>query len=773
MNKNSTRSSSTNARIKIPRQWDESSLIQKSLIIPKSEKSFEKVPKIKLPKLDITASKISTKDTPSPSANTEETISNLKVLLENEWNAKKIPLELQQSFSRCVWTLPRHKVILIISREIEDLKYNRSPMQAAIRAVTAREESLNSIHEMNSYLKEVSGWEKMKEVQLECAELLHAHRILTISAIESIGKWRDLILFSTLINHEANNLHMPFIWNEENYLMKLKTDLDFLVTSEFSKAFNFSLNDPLLIKPSQVLVKIKEKKIDHNYFIQHGQVVVSLPSSLKSKVDSAEEVISKEFLLESRLKPAQVEEISNVIYEELCEEEATNEIQDYLNNNRPEFIQNVMNHLIDQEIYGLCNDIVNENYLGAKREVDDQAADFLIQDFIDKELQSLVQDTLNQQKKSFEHEKKENLVKQQRKKEEDASLARIVYNDLFNDIIQIMLQQEIEKATVDAQELENRYQKAKLDKQNQEIAEKIRNDCIEALINEVTVELSNDIMQQQSKKNVSNAIYYDLLNELIQETVSETYNDLALLKESKKNQYLNNLSEQIYNSLLDMLSIDLSILGKDLLNDPEQLFSDRNDIFENLGLEFGDESVYSGISGVEFKRINIPEAALIQVIDEYYPKIPVQELSVTLEEEKLEEMAEQPENKWHWALIKNYIVGLLVFSSNIDRDDINCINIHHLTSLNWAYYPHIIESACNFIWKSDNCQEIRINLYIKGDPEVPLNIKKVVNSQKFKWKTNIKDDNEDFSVVVMGKSRPVIKMKESNNIKKLLLQNKK
>ena len=51
----------------------------------------------------------------------------------------------------------------------------------------------------------------MKEVQLECAELLHAHRILTVNAVEFIEKWRELIIFSALINNESKSMHIPFI----------------------------------------------------------------------------------------------------------------------------------------------------------------------------------------------------------------------------------------------------------------------------------------------------------------------------------------------------------------------------------------------------------------------------------------------------------------------------------------------------------------------------------------------------------------------------------
>lgn len=45
--------------------------------------------------------------------------------------------------------------------------------------------------------------------------------------------------------------NIPFIWEGENYLLKVKTDTQFLALSEYGKYFNFSSkSDPFLVQPS-------------------------------------------------------------------------------------------------------------------------------------------------------------------------------------------------------------------------------------------------------------------------------------------------------------------------------------------------------------------------------------------------------------------------------------------------------------------------------------------------------------------------------------------
>ena len=45
--------------------------------------------------------------------------------------------------------------------------------------------------------------------------------------------------------------NIPFLWESENYLLKMKSDTQFLNFSEYSKHFNFSnKSDPFLVFPS-------------------------------------------------------------------------------------------------------------------------------------------------------------------------------------------------------------------------------------------------------------------------------------------------------------------------------------------------------------------------------------------------------------------------------------------------------------------------------------------------------------------------------------------
>ena len=53
---------------------------------------------------------------------------------------------------------------------------------------------------------------------------------------------------------------LPFLIKGENYLLKMKTDQQFLQNSVFSRLFNFSAkSDPLLVVPS--IVKSEDKQI--------------------------------------------------------------------------------------------------------------------------------------------------------------------------------------------------------------------------------------------------------------------------------------------------------------------------------------------------------------------------------------------------------------------------------------------------------------------------------------------------------------------------------
>lgn len=755
------RSISTNTRLKVSHRLDASSVLSNvnsslnSISSNSLSKSREKMPS-KLHHL--TPSSRESNETSISQSLNEDSVSSLKSALSQEWEKRGVPKDLQKVFNDKVWTLPRHKATAIASRELEDLKKNRSAMMSALRAVISREESLNSIYEMEKFLKQVPNWEKLKDVHLECAELLHAHRILTINAVETIEKWRDVIRSSALINNETSSIHIPFTYNEVNYIVKMRNDLDFLVNSEFSKVFLFDKTDPLLIKPSVPSVKIKDRKIDSNYFIQHGQVVVSLPSSLRHKVDFAMEIMAIEIKMENRLEPKQIEEISEVIYEELCEEEVKNDAEFYFGNNRSQVLGPLSEMLANSMLDEFFNELVREVKQEKNTENDEKIGKSLMEDMVNKEIDNNLKQIATLELKNWEKEKKDSLTRQQRIKEENENLARAIYNDLFNDILTSMTTDSVELAISDSKAVLSKQRQAKILKENNQIAEEIRNSYIDQEIQVTLNSISNDIQIQKNLKNSSETLYAQLITELLTEVASETYSQSKSQIEAKRQKKNEDLSEKIFYDLLDSLMPELKIIAQETFEYEIQLYSDRSELLENVGFGFLSQESWGDFSDVFFKKINAPDSVFPKIVEEYFPKIPEEELCVTADQEYLEEETSKFQAHWYWGAKGNVIAGLLVFSVDFDRNDVRVINVHHLTCLNWKSYGVFIEQALRFIWESDHCQEIRVNLYVPGGPEIPGHIKKIFNSLQFRWKTNHFNEDEDLSIIVMGKLRPQIKL---------------
>lgn len=253
------------------------------------------LPKLKLPHIEPPSKSSSDRSKSLNPPESSESYPDLLKTIESLWSQKQIPNETQVSLKTCIENLPRQKSINLLQHEIKCLKQNTSQTQLVLKSIKSREESLNSIHELDTYLKS-TNWLPLKEVHYQCAELLHGHRLFTLNTIESITKWRNTLTNSLVINNSLG-LHIEFKYSNENYLLKMRSDLDFLKNSEFNKILNFSQeNDPLLVTPSIPFGKTERgRKRDPNYFLDEGQVIVPIPSFLGSRVKDAEDLLRTEF----------------------------------------------------------------------------------------------------------------------------------------------------------------------------------------------------------------------------------------------------------------------------------------------------------------------------------------------------------------------------------------------------------------------------------------------------------------------------------------------
>lgn len=223
-----------------------------------------------------------------PSVQPDDLIHSLKLQIEQEWKSKNIPFPLCEIYSLFISSLPKRKSVIFMQKEISDLRSYNSLVQVCLKGINAREESLYSIQDMAKYLSKAVDWDSLADIRIECAEILHAHRMLTLNVAESIERWKELF------QYESNGFYASFIYNGENYLLKMRHDLDFLKTSELSKAFDFGQEtDPFLLYPSKLIEKHKAK-VGSNYFIQDGEVIIPLPSVLLKRVQKMDYFLKEE-----------------------------------------------------------------------------------------------------------------------------------------------------------------------------------------------------------------------------------------------------------------------------------------------------------------------------------------------------------------------------------------------------------------------------------------------------------------------------------------------
>ncbi|CAG9310877.1 unnamed protein product [Blepharisma stoltei] len=538
---------------------------------------------LKLPPLPV--AEISSKpsfiseDDPSKLASTSESdLENIKNSLESEWSTRNIPEDLRIPYRESIFQLPRHKAHLIISKEIYDLSKSKALIQIAIRAVIAREESLKNIHEMDEFLQNSGNWESITDVQLETAELLHGHRMLTLSAVESIIRWRESLYAASLINQVEKPKKIPFIWNGENYIKKMKADMDFLKSSSYSKVFNFEDGaDPLLVRPSKIEKKEKVNKRNTNYFIDQGQVFVPLPSSLQKRVQAAEEAIFGEdiekipeespsiYMSRTSSSSDLSDKLSNspqmthskvlkTIVEEIIEEEIDEKLEDTVREAKQEeeiknqkinltkmIFDDILNEVIEKE----CP-IIAENEIKNKKDVNEKLKGYYVSSFIEDEIIKNLREIAKAEIEAAKKKQKEN---------------KLVSEDVFEKLLIILIREVVELEVDREKKMANNTKLAK------NIVGSLVDECVERLLKEFADTAINDAKKvfEKDLNDMNSKIALIIANQLIDEIVlnNEDFGINSIsesaLQEMKQNhkekieQFNSNLALLIYNEIVDSL----------------------------------------------------------------------------------------------------------------------------------------------------------------------------------------------------------------------------
>jgi len=208
------------------------------------------------------------------------------------WERLNTPLFHREAFLKCENAQNLKQTIEILKKEIEELEHNCSPIQLALRAVTARENCLKHLRVLMAKFENKDGEGEKEPINEEeskqkASELLTHLRILSLNAVETILKWREYIQQTYYITRgvvKANQtILIPFLFQEINYLLKMKNDTRELVESPLAKFFNFSSkSDPFLVYPSKELQQTDDK------------IVLYISKNLINRIRACELVILEE-----------------------------------------------------------------------------------------------------------------------------------------------------------------------------------------------------------------------------------------------------------------------------------------------------------------------------------------------------------------------------------------------------------------------------------------------------------------------------------------------
>ena len=147
----------------------------------------------------------------------------------------KIPLFHHQAMRDLIVSLTFEDYGPLIAKEINELELNKTPIQKAILFITAREEWLKkisgTIEEIDILEQTGKNQDKVIDKVELSIKLLSSLRYLSIDWVESIIEWRDRLnyLISKIENLQSiDKNYFIFVWDHENYLIKMKSDTLFL-----------------------------------------------------------------------------------------------------------------------------------------------------------------------------------------------------------------------------------------------------------------------------------------------------------------------------------------------------------------------------------------------------------------------------------------------------------------------------------------------------------------------------------------------------------------
>ena len=199
-------------------------------------------------------------------------LKKMKANLLSIWNQKHIPEPQRDVLLDAIGKINTKKQTSVIGKEIELLKNDKSLTQFAVRAIIAREYSIKELREFAKTTNNATNTLKHNSVE----SLLNL-RMLSIHAVECIQAWRKNLKD---IDPEISSENLKFIWENENYLVKMQSDTQFLSSTPISNFIEFANKDPFFIHACT----------------ENGKIELPVPGYLLKRIKDSESILNNEGL---------------------------------------------------------------------------------------------------------------------------------------------------------------------------------------------------------------------------------------------------------------------------------------------------------------------------------------------------------------------------------------------------------------------------------------------------------------------------------------------
>lgn len=125
--------------------------------------------------------------------------------------------------------LDKLSIIQILQEEIQALEQKRSTIQLCLRAIKARELCMKRLCEKLEALN-TEDEDIFNDALMKCSEILTHLRILTLSVVESVVRWREMFapFFQFTQKSPFALPYLPFQYGDKNYTLVLRSDCEFL-----------------------------------------------------------------------------------------------------------------------------------------------------------------------------------------------------------------------------------------------------------------------------------------------------------------------------------------------------------------------------------------------------------------------------------------------------------------------------------------------------------------------------------------------------------------